>query len=109
MEAKELRIGNFVQLKEKVVTINQVNPYEYLKHKPIQLTEEWLLKFGFKAWGSYKYLWKLKTHHAFTINTYSNIFNLNEYHFRTDDGYLKNVHQLQNLFYALTGEELTLK
>ena len=71
----------------------------------IPLTEEWLLKFGFVQ---YLLIWRYK---GFTIasslnNGYGltgycieNIFPINCLY----------VHQLQNLYFALTNEELTIK
>jgi len=71
--------------------------------EPIPLTEEWLLKFGFEIkqgrfgneyWGK--------------INLYTSSDKKIVFCF---DGYLKGikyVHQLQNLYFALTGNELTL-
>lgn len=76
--------------------------------KPIPLTEEWLLKFGFKNhldtiwihWSKESGLFEISTRlpqgsYGLWINGTMGCF---EY-----------VHQLQNLFFALTGEELTIK
>lgn len=78
--------------------------------EPIPLTEEWLLKFHFDKFdeGSYSGIWMQdKTERCLS---------------RGDEGYyysdlngqpysrnIKYVHQIQNLFFALTGEELTIK
>ena len=76
-----------------------------LPHKPIELTETWLEKFGFKmvAGNAEKdnyLLWKNKTTHNFD-------FVLNEPHSnKRIVTPIKYVHQLQNLYYALTNEEL---
>ena len=121
MEAKELRIGNWVsrlgyykQIKSiekgcgkidyvsvgEVFTSNQIDP--------IPLTEEWLKKFGFV---------KVANHYE------KNCFNIYKYkdeieiEFRNDEddesfviGMRYNyVHQLQNLYFAVTGEELIIK
>ncbi|AZB01273.1 hypothetical protein EG359_17365 [Chryseobacterium joostei] len=72
--------------------------------KPIDLTEEWLIKFGFtrQPWGLVigKILFKDKNHECkeLTLEVGNG--------FRTTVTY---VHQLQNLFHSLTGEELTIK
>lgn len=74
----------------------------------IPLTEEWLLKFGFKE-------------HPNDIPTYAKIFGNSEYAFciyqYADSSFyaqiigkkilLNSVHQLQNLYFAIAGEELT--
>ena len=123
MRANELRIGNLVAygvhpvpiksihtesvLKKEVhvyVELNEnLNYYciDVLEVKPIPLTEEWLLKFGFIKSSDNNYYKGDK----FTIyNRFEN--------FGLIGGLLswkefKYVHQLQNLYFALTGEELT--
>lgn len=83
---------------------NRIDVYYQTKHiNPIPLTEEWLLKFGFDN----KY-----NKDKFTIipkgilnyengRTYFNSWTILE---KQPD----YVHELQNLYFALTGEELTL-
>jgi hypothetical protein len=85
--------------------------------EPIPITEEWLLKFGFREtheWiGSYQ-IYNIGVGDT-TINICTN-FDGN-ISFSTNDGWggtisicehIKFVHQLQNLFHSLTNEELTL-
>ena len=81
---------------------------------PIPLTEEWLLNFGFELTndeGDVKY-------YDFINNSdYSIVFDHSEIalHYNAKSGYycimyddtkLQKVHQLQNLYFALTGKEL---
>jgi hypothetical protein len=70
-------------------------------YEPIPLTEEWLLKFGFEEWD--KNAWQkgfdLSIHKIDSIFWYNN---------NGINVLIKYVHQLQNLCFALTGEELTL-
>lgn len=119
MEVRELRIGNYVYLtKDNFETIKeyQLDAFDIYKLdenecediKPIPLTEEWLLKLGgidkgfifFKAKRKViKFEWSSRVvstgkRYGFKSSKYNNI---------------KYVHQLQNLYFALTGEELTLK
>lgn len=78
--------------------------------EPIPLTEEWLLKFGFDKVlpRNDKIYYRLNDY--FVIED-SRVFLLG------DDAFeilklrqeIKYVHQLQNLYFALTGEELTIK
>ena len=93
MQARELRIGNLVKRKSVVVKCDYMSmsncdavPEQY---EPIPLTEECLLRFGFES----------KNPVLFT-NSDGDSFYL-------DDTKIKHVHQLQNLYFALTGEELT--
>lgn len=120
MKASELRIGNLVDTKEhKSIVISSINSiideigyvwnnhnfgyYQLKTFQPIPLTEQWLLRFGF-----------VKQHERFyVLNDWvveyregTKLFN-----FATEeyiDIIVKYVHQLQNLFFVLTGEELTL-
>jgi len=124
MEINELRIGNYVwdnysgemivagiNLNNIFIRKNKNTPsgeIEIKFIKPIPLTEECLIKFGFKQWGTYKHLWKIKNIHGFTIIKESeNEYFLNEYpYYRFINNPMKYVHQLQNLYFALTGKEL---
>jgi hypothetical protein len=127
MKASELRIGNNAYLKletlqESVVTVtitDLVMLSEGKKHlNPIPLTEEWLLKFGFEKGyeeltlhlndGKHGYLggkieYIPKTHQC---SSWSGLGSWDDYGFISNIEY---VHQLQNLYFALTGEELTPK
>jgi hypothetical protein len=123
IKANELRIGNLViysngSILFKVIGIsefgidieNEVEKtyIEYDEFEPIQLTEEWLLKFGFEK----QMMW------TYAINIIGNqklIYYLGEKGWSignknySDFSNLKYVHQLQNIYFALTGEELTIK
>jgi hypothetical protein len=131
MKANELRIGNkltnFIggvfDCNAMTIRSFESNCFPYGKPIPIPLTEEWLLKFGFEKEYFYgddaKFIW-------WQLNDFGlEIFNTNKEQGRTsieskDVGFfyepmfmdyieIKHVHQLQNLYFALTGEELTLK
>lgn len=129
MKANELRINNLVNTYKddvhygiEVVSsisnagVNECLTGEYsavFKHptnddliiKPIPLTEEWLVKFGFLNVNSVEYPnYKLSFYTCMVRNESINI--CNNHGFIKD---LKHVHQLQNLYFALTGEELTIK
>jgi len=121
MEAKELRVGNYV-LETNIVNYDDCNSdyypdeilivgkhlftYEHEDIKPIPLTEEWLLKFGFELGENFYiknnvsveidelYLWDVFLNNG-----------TKETHLRS----IKYIHQLQNLYFALTNEELTIK
>ena len=77
--------------------------------EPIPLTEEWLIKFGFEL--NYKSNFSIKYGHI-ENNMFSYKFNIPEdkswleYHGGAIE--CKHVHQLQNLYFYLTGEELKI-
>lgn len=116
MKATELRIGNYIYSYypngEKFV--NELNhgglaevlvpsSYDFKPDEPIPLTEEWLIRFGFEK-GSDGNFYKDS---QFTIYKRG-------VHFGLIEGSLSwvefdYVHQLQNLYHALTGKELTIK
>ncbi len=118
MKANELRIGNLITIDSltdgssnivvcdtfHLIEMNNTIKYQY---NPIPLTEEWLIKFGFdyKIKSDYCkwYLWSKETQKGIELyeEDYGYIFN--------EDVNIKHVHQLQNLYFALTGEELTIK
>jgi hypothetical protein len=109
IKANELRIGNLVYdnlggtLKIKGISLESG-----LSHiKPIPLTEEWLLKFGFERQENN---WKTMDLHFATIS-WERLAGT-ALSFEKESIYLpniKHVHQLQNLYFALTREELTIK
>lgn len=135
MEARELRIGNFLYYKDTndlgTVELIHKNHYECrdefgiftpnCKYNPIPLTKEWFEKFGFeKADNDYKI--QFQKNDGFGNSNYwiyvdtgidneSNEFIIQLVSEEGDWFTSKNkyVHQLQNLYFALTNEELTIK
>jgi hypothetical protein len=125
MKASEVRLGNLVYgVSDRIETVigigeNSITAYagKLIKAKmkfpekdfrPIPLTEEWLVKFGFDSDGfkQYEFMnWGLfvkkgmgkgyAASHGFFVQR----FELTEINF---------VHELQNLFYALSQEELKI-
>lgn len=107
MKANELRVNNWVYCIEDHVNIEILPSDVQLagQFKPILLTEEWLLKFGFeevelsipRKWNNKKF--RIRENHP------------NRYFVSYKYGHVEliHVHQLQNLYFALTGEELTIK
>ena len=127
MKETDLRIGNLVN----VPIFNEVKIkcfiYDEIKFisgddgrtqnipisevEPIPLTEEWLLKFGFYQTSIPNVYYKNWGTNGIEIIIF-------EYHYKGGFEYelgkgkykvLESVHQLQNLYHSLTGEELTLK
>ena len=113
MKASELRIGNYIFLtkdvnKSYVITKTSGAIIDYIEcesvlSKPILLTEEWLLKFGFEK-GSLIY-----KNDSFNLNGEIVFKGENSFRYFGLETKIKYVHQLQNLYFALTGYELTIK
>ncbi len=127
MKANELRIGNYVNVPIQEQCPFRIDAFEYCSEKfikvaqevklngfevhpltwyggdlqPIPLTEEWLLKFGFDRNGKKLTFWKIDL-----VEDEEGIFSFDESRIYID---VKYVHQLQNLYFALVGEELTIK
>ena len=124
IQANELRIGNLVNFGDStlIVDINVLKDLDvYNQHKiePIPLTEEWLVKLGFekrkdktpKIALDIVCVWNKKQFFFFyeSKNNLIAIDFLNSDYFGTKTTEIQYVHQLQNLYFALTGEELTIK
>jgi hypothetical protein len=122
IQSSELRIGNLIEFPKKGYKGNTVadifnistDKLNYfagpLDCNPIPLTEEWMLGFGFdkeeKDFGPP--IWDGYT--EFSLNGYCFMQDrdaawfLTGYNWNTE--HFKYVHQLQNLYHALTGTEL---
>lgn len=132
MKASELRIGNLVNYGNAVKQLDAELFLQLLKYttpfEPIHLTEQWLLKFGFEeknignklpeSWYELKYL--SNEHEPMITSWVSILINIETWSCVICDEYpdeigantkikIEYVHQLQNLYFALTGEELTFK
>jgi hypothetical protein len=81
--------------------------------EPIPLTEEWLLNFGGKPLenGYWISIYNLKAEFHFELfkNTDEIITTIKSQFADLILDRIKYVHQLQNLYFALTNEELTIK
>ena len=119
IKATELRIGNYINYCDKKISVKPDDIKVILKlgmdaeiYEPIPLTEEWLLKFGFKSIGTkYRPCYRIQRKervYEFVANYQSlGIVSIDTTYYFADN--IIHVHQLQNLYFALTGEELTLK
>ena len=126
IKAQELRIGNLVERSLYIAVLDNGVKYGVISHdmirdcqhykdnwafKGIFLTEEWLIELGFEPKDSY-------------YNKFFDSFNAEFRLKQNGDGYacrLKRnnniswicnvtyLHQLQNLYFALTGTELEIK
>lgn len=153
MKANELRIGNWVKIKDKIFEDGWETGYDIYKTNefqitgfndgssmkgckvicfyeipgkafggfihsgcrdididPIRLTEEWLEKFSFEFDQDYGMFGFFNKHHV-VYKCDDGSFEFHPFCTNDKDCHIKleYVHQLQNLCFALTGEELTLK
>ena len=114
MNAKDFRIGNLVYSKscncnfpKGIIEVDfeafrKIHLFDALSGlEPIQLTEEWLLNFGYEVtFVDFRHFYKLKDLYL------DDNFQPCDTFIRYD---LKYVHQLQNLYFALTQKELNYK
>lgn len=131
MKVEELRIGNLIlDWNNKPVEVEQIqymepdsvlNHYSELveyaineihidQYKPIPLTEEWLTKFGFGKYKdeegeSLRRKGKILLNKAFRLR----FSDTNDDWYYSTAMRIETVHQLQNLYFALTGEELQIQ
>lgn len=122
MKVQDLRVGNKIianfgkesgEREIEVFSINEsgcvydenIDEHWGENLKGVPLTEEWLVKFGFRHAGNGFYD---------LIGKHVSLANIGNEYFRS--GFkgksIKNiyhVHDLQNLYHSLTGEELTIK
>lgn len=132
MKVNELRIGNWVlipyqnspiaipahETQVQGITIfgeiqtNNTPEHEGLKThynhvSGIPLTEEWLLKFGFITHDNHDYFIDISS--VCDIHSWFSVFKADDfYYIDAFDIKIRYVHQLQNLYFALTGEELEI-
>ncbi len=126
IDAKELRIGNLITYDGKVIEVEGVvrntiyhkggfdsnTGASYQPFKPIPLTEQWLIDFGWRYYNG-------RSSGDLTMDTPCRLdvdfiegrmmvkSHYHGYEFYKDLN-IDYVHQLQNIYFALTGEELQL-
>jgi len=135
MIVSELRIGNYIRYRDEYdCVVCSLGHYfgtdkrhlddskqgsltgsdDLVEYEPVRITEEWLVKFGINK--SVKKLDRNGGEDWFDITPVM----VNDDVDNPEWGYLftmngesltvvKHVHQLQNLFFAITGEELSIK
>lgn len=111
IEAKELRIKNWVIWNEDE-TFMQIGPTSFLlpeeRFNPIHLTPEILVKCGFEKdeWNWFM----LENETMFSIGFGNELFiSINDDEYVQSYYDYKYLHQLQNLYFSLTGEELNIQ
>lgn len=124
MEATELRLNNFVIYEDEIVPvigmenndngllvkIDSNNVTDFRNLKPITLTAEWFQRLGFKE------AYRSSTRVRFELPNYCRYdFDLSSNKilqgFLFFGNYIKcnHLHQLQNIYFTLTGEELKIE
>jgi hypothetical protein len=119
MKANEFRIGNCVldnngnirEINIDILSFIQISTTTRLKiigFEPIPLTEEWLLKFGFEKteWDNFNSYRLMICNNNYIIVLYSD-GNCEVGDIITCK--IEYLHQFQNLYFAITGEELKIK
>lgn len=136
MKAKELRIGNKFECMGMIQTVFELcdntdrgritqagyeyiirceenaNQYKPIEMQPIPLTEEWLMKFGFELTISNKDSGYKQ--YGINKNGFDIMFSIDcncwpECFIENIGIEITYIHQLQNVFFALCGEELIIK
>ena len=110
MKASELRLGNVTSegvirsFVDGGIHLGMGKCFKFSELKPIPITEEWLVKFGFEKVGENCY-----KHYNLCIPFHFE-FNVGIEYLESDELpmfiFYQYVHQLQNLYHALTNEEL---
>ena len=118
MKANDLRIGNWYKGDCLAQQYWQITAQEILDFyddpiddyfQPIEITKEWLLKFGFEfsidTWYLKGFaLWETECGDEKGNEGIGLFYELRQYGMM--DRHIKYVHELQNLYFALTQEEL---
>ena len=114
IKANELRIGNIIMFTKAngEQKYHEVHPHdieevydneERTDCHCVELTEEWLLKFGFETHDNWQHTWLFKN--GFGVNYHAKEWYWNDL---SQNRKLEYVHSLQNLYFAITGEELQI-
>lgn len=114
MESNEFRIGNLINFNGKEIEVRSIfdkgihdqdfNGIGYDEIEPILISEAFLIKVGFKEdeFGNFEndsrlILFKIEGYDFYTVQWGSSVCG----------GKTIFIHELQNLYFALTGTELT--
>lgn len=123
MKAEELRIGNLVyaetglpSLEVHTVMAGDIHDIDSgrAKVEPIPLTEEWLLNLGFKLHSRHSYH-NYILENGFCVSIWMEDKPCAGFEEKGicywGENYIsiKHVHQLQNLYFALYGQEIVIK
>jgi len=109
MEAQEFRIGNWfdpyysdyrqINMKDLILLENIDRDVFQIPYKNIPLTEDWWDKFGYECVQEFATELKEKSKIPLGLNLIPLVTHIESL----------PIHKIQNLWYELTGEELTIK
>lgn len=123
IQINELRIGNIIQEGKIEQIDNSIDEVYYsgdcyyqsnycCNINPFPITEEWLLKFGFEKIIDNEFTLRYDLKKDERFDYFFPKHNLKSFGMRFQGAcffdVVKNVHQLQNIYFALTGKELTI-
>lgn len=112
MESNELRLDNLVYstTHKAIYRIMLLDKDEIINTEPIPLTKHWLDRFGFEEINNGIGWDELTNSVLKLVKVPTNNSEIISYNYATDKyTFIKYVHQLQNLYFALTNTELKLK
>lgn len=122
ISANELRIGNLVWkivdggkfvLEIGAENICYIQNESAAEFEPIDITTEMLLKLGFKESSIRKYWHSFRTQNDFYVSicldNLGGAYVVGEIYAGSSETIVKHIHHLQNLFFCLSGKELTIK
>jgi|GEM_PF-6864499 len=130
MEVTEVRIGNYVLGQDGSFPVHLVIGIDHSKIKtqplnliswqsiesvsyldgqstarPIVITDDWLIKLGFKSNSESDRFWYPEKN--FWVTSFKGRYSAHLQHDKIND--IQFINQLQNLFFTVTSEELTIK
>lgn len=117
VDVRELRIGNWIW-SDDVNMPYQLNDFgmvvvkrSFENRSPIPLTPDILVKCGFEIVEFKVHEYRLDIHRSWIMVVKNGEFNLHDAQDEFYSNYIpiKSLHQLQNLYYSLTGKELEIK
>ena len=106
---KALRLGNWLVLDNSTLVKVSEIPYPITNCEYVEITESWLVNFGFMSVSSKDKLW-----FRWKIDSPQGWLYLDEFFQPISNGihvahcHIFYVHELQNLLFALTGHELRI-
>ena len=130
IDSNEVRIGNLVNYNEDgygfddyvvIIEPHEIHTYRTIAERiknaefhPIPITPEWLERLGFEKRispkGHENWVMYSQHHFAFVLREITPFIGFTYHSYGTDHSLqIDHVHQLQNLYHALTGQELTVK
>ena len=130
IDTNEVRIGNLVNYNDGeygfddyvvIIEPHEIHTYRTIAERiknaefhPIPITPEWLERLGFEKRispkGHENWVMYSQHHFSFVLREITPFIGFTYHSYGTDHSLqIDHVHQLQNLYHALTGQELTVK